>query len=473
MKAFFRKIKKKYRSLPKAKRVLTVTVIVLLLTGSVAGAASSWYWSRLGDTKGRLQVEWPEGDNDEILDIWEAFDENIINIALFGFDRTEARDEIYIAYRPDTIMVASINLETGEVDLVSIPRDTLVPIYNRGGGKDKINHSYYYGWDKAITGITDPDEQHKSGLNSVRQTVSMALNVPIHYWVSLDMDGVVEIVNIMGGVWYDVEHDVYTGHGNRVIEKGYQKLNGRQFLWYARTRDFYDGDLRRVQNQQNLLKATFEQFARANKLVKAPEVYLSMRNNVETNLTVEQMASLALFATRNIKPENIESHILPGRMAYGRPNERYTRANTYYIIDQQARAQMIYDIWGISVTPGATDVLLPPLPDDDGEEEEDDATLPEVPPGNGNGNGNGNGTGGDDNGDNGKDEDNECEFCGDPECTGDCQDQEDCDCGEPGCEGDCEDEEQCKKCGNNLEECTCDSDNEDENGEEDDNEADN
>lgn len=365
-----------FNSQSKKKRVLLLTSIFLLITVPLTGA---WYWQRLNDTKGRLipgDVEWPDNDDDGILDINEAFDENIINIALFGFDRNEARDETHDSYRPDTLMVAAVNLETGQVDVINIPRDTLVPIYDRGGGRDKINASYYYGWSTAITGLTDPQERHESGLNSVRQTVSMALNVPIHYWVSLDMDGVSEIIDILGGVWYDVETNVYTGHGNLVVEAGYQRLSGRQFLWYVRNRDFALGDIQRNKNQQQIMVAAFEQFSRANKLLKAPEVYMNMRNNVETNLTVEQMASLALFATHNIRPDNINTHIMPGSLGMGRMSENVSFSSWYYLIDQQARVELIKDIWGISVDPRPTDTLYPPLPD----EEPDDESEHDPPP---------------------------------------------------------------------------------------------
>lgn len=374
------KLKSWYKSLNKTKRIALLLAVVLVLTTGVAGATTWWFYNRFTDLdRAFSDIDW---GNSDFPDVDEVFEGRVLNILLMGFDRNEARDAIYSAFRPDTLMVAAINLDTGKVDLVSIPRDSLVPIYDRGGGRDKINHSYYYGWAASITGITDPDERHQSGLNSVVETVSMALKgVPIHYYVSVCMEGVMEIVDIMGGVWYDVPFDlIHHRTGEVLVTEGYQKLDGRQFLDFVRNRTFEGGDVRRTQHQQAILIAAFDQFKRANKLIHAPQVYMNMRNNLETNLTLDQIAALAFFATRNISAANITTHTMPGKFAYGRVHEGQTATNIYYLIDQQGRADLLKQVWGIDVQPDAPDKLLPRLrPDDEPVGDSEDFPVEEEP----------------------------------------------------------------------------------------------
>ena len=373
-----------FSALTKLKKTALILAVLLIISAGAAGATAYWYYHRISNLDRMFpDLNW-QGDEygEDFPDVDEVFDGRVLNILLMGFDRNEARDDIYAAFRPDTLMVAAINLDTGQVDLVSLPRDTLVPIYDRRGGRDKINHSYYYGWSSRITGITDPQLRHQSGLNSVVETVSMALKgVPIHYYVSICMDGVVEVVNIMGGVWYDVESNIYSNDGRLLVEEGYQRLNGLEFLYYVRNRQFEEGDVQRVQNQQDILIAAFDQFKKANKLVYAPQVYTSMRNNLETDLSLDQIAALALFATRNISSGNIHTHTIPGEFRYGRVHEGQASVNIYYIIDQQGRATLLKQVWGLNVAPDATDQLLPRRdPDDEPSDDSPDLPLEEEPP---------------------------------------------------------------------------------------------
>lgn len=373
------KFKRWYKSLTRTKRIAFLLAVFLLVTTGAAGATTWWYYNRISDLGNVFpELEW---NNQELPDVDEVFDGRVLNILLMGFDRNEERDDIYDAFRPDTLMVAAINLDSNKVDLVSIPRDSLVPIYNRGNGRDKINHSYYYGWSAKITGITDPDERHQNGLDSVVETVSMALKgVPIHYYVSVCMEGVVEIVDIMGGVWFDVPFDIIHNYTRRVIiEEGYQQLNGRQFLRFVRNRTFDGGDAQRTRHQQAIMVAAFDQFKRANKLVHAPRVYTSMRNNLETNLSLDQIAALALFATGNVSSGNIDTHTIPGEYGYGRLHDGQTAANVYYLIDHPGRADILKQVWGIDAEIDRADTLLPPLKPEEEPDGSNDPPADEPP----------------------------------------------------------------------------------------------
>ena len=105
------------------------------------------------------------------------------------------------------------------------------------GIKDKINHSYFHGYHYGKGKDRDAE-----GLRFTLETASSTLGgIPIHYYAAVDMDGVVYIVNAMGGVWYDVEEDLCDRHGNVKLAKGPQHLMGEQFLTYVRHRDDRSG----------------------------------------------------------------------------------------------------------------------------------------------------------------------------------------------------------------------------------------
>jgi LCP family protein required for cell wall assembly len=429
---FKKKVTQWFNGLSKAKKIAIFTLAFIIIFSSTAGAI---VWHRLSDVEGRfgdVLNPRPNPDDDDtsgmpkIIDIDEAFrDQKVLNILLIGFDRNAAREEIYDVFRPDTLMLASINLDSGRVDLISIPRDSLVPIYRRGGGVDKINHSFYYGWASS----NDEDLKDELGLEYTINTVRMALGgVPIHFYITIDMDGVVEAVNIMGGVWYDVPHDVVSSRGILHLRKGYQRLNGHQFLNYARNRQYVMGDIERTRVQQSLLVAAFSQFKQANSLIKAPQAMLSMRNNIQTNLSTEQMLSLALFATNRIDRDNIHQHTLEGRFASGRVWENQPYNNTYWIINNTKRAQLLKEIWGLNIRVEPDLALLPPRPaQDDKDDEKDVPAKPNKPadpdnqpsepdPGDDDqdedpvyDDGNGSGSGTDEDGDDDQDEDPVCD----------------------------------------------------------------
>lgn len=354
-----------FSSLSIIKKAALLLAVFMVISAGAAGATMWWYYNRITDLEKMFpELSWSvEGlEEADHPGVDEVFQVGVLNILLMGFDRNAARDEIHSSFRPDTLMVAAINLDTGRVDLLSIPRDTLV---SRGSSRGRINESYYYGWSTRHTGITDPEKRHRSGLEAVVQSVSQVLHgVPIHYYVALDMDAVVQIVDIMGGVWYDVERNIYHKDGRLLLPKGEQLLSGSQFLIYVRNRQFVMGDLRRVENQQNILIDAFEQFKQKGKLTWAPEVYLSVRDNVSTNLSVDQIAALAFYAASNIEKDSFHTYTLAGRIAFGRLSEQQTRSRYFYLLDQKYRADIVKAIWGLSVTPAPPDTLYPPLPDE-------------------------------------------------------------------------------------------------------------
>lgn len=269
-----------------------------------------------------------------------CFEGDTVNIALLGFDRNEGRDKRYRIFRPDTIMIAAINLRGAPtVSLVNIPRDSYVKIHVTGD-YDKINHSYMYGYDQP--GKEDP---HDGGIGNVIKTIEDFLGgIPIHYYVSVDMDGVAEIVDHLGGFYYNVDLDVRAdmGRGRLLLKKGYQHLNGKKFLRYVRYRGA-GGDLGRTQRQQKILIAAFRQLRRQGRLSELPSLYRTLKDNLETDLSLRQITALALLGA-GIEPESIKSYAFSGEMQFA-PRGKIDALN-YWVIDEKARVKLIREVFG-------------------------------------------------------------------------------------------------------------------------------
>ncbi len=330
-----------YQKVPVVKRRWFKVIVSILVSLAVIGIVGFGYMNKLASDKSSLQHEEDKFLNK--VNVYKGlnaainFDKNVINILVFGIDKSEAREEsgnFGDIYRPDTIMLVSLNIETKKVSMVSIPRDTYVPLYGNRG-KTKINACMYYG---SIYGSKDND--FDNGVDCLTQTVSALMGgVPIDYYVCIDMDVVVSVVNAVGGVEFDVPYNIY--YKNKLkVKKGTQILNGSEFLSLARDRYTAGSDIDRTKMQQKMLKALFDQVKSSNKLMSLPAIYNSVKENLYTNMSFEQITSLAATA-KDIETDNLETYTFPGY--YG------SRSGiSYWIINQAQRVALIKEIYGIN-----------------------------------------------------------------------------------------------------------------------------
>lgn len=343
------KIKQRRHLRKKRRKTFNIFIIVLVCLAAFALGGKTLL-NYFQDTAKILR---PPG-NDDTTDwknaIAKNFDKDIINFALLGFDRNKARDKIYTIYRPDSIMIVSINFKTKEISMASIPRDTYVKVHGRNI-YDKINHSYMYGYQKPGKG--DP---HLSGIKSTVRTIQDFLGgVPIHYYIALDMDAVEEVIDAIGGVYYDVDVPVRdrAGKGKLVVDKGYQLLDGKKFLEMIRFRAI-GGDTGRANRQQDALVAAFKQLKEKGKLTQIPKIYKSLNANIDTNLTVSQIGALALYGME-VDMDNIKTYLFEGSGQFAPLGE----IDIYYMVpDEQQRVRLIKEIFNVDV-PARAQINLP------------------------------------------------------------------------------------------------------------------
>lgn len=210
------------------------------------------------------------------------------NIALFGVDATSS-SQLYKNSRSDCMIIASINMETGEIKLVSVYRDTYLNI-NSDSKYRKANQAYSDGGAKqAIT-----------MLNS-------NLDLNITDFVTVGYQGLTDCIDGLGGIWIDVdsaelEHinnyqktiiqDVMPDYTYvEVTKTGYQLLNGLQASAYCRIRYTLGDDFKRAERQREVIKAIEEQAKQAD-LATLTTVFTKVLNNIYTSLDTDDVISM-------------------------------------------------------------------------------------------------------------------------------------------------------------------------------------
>ncbi|WP_445430195.1 LCP family glycopolymer transferase [Bacillus atrophaeus] len=203
-----------------------------------------------------------------------------ISILLLGVDERPGDKG-----RTDSMIVLTINPETKKSTMVSIPRDTRV--FMRSKNTDiKINAAYTY-----------------EGIEGTVQTVEQFLNIPINYYIKLNMEGFKDIVDAIGGI--TVNNDFpFTLEGVH-IPKGEQHIDGKVALKYARMRkEDPRGDFGRQQRQREIINQIVHEGAQLKSLKNYQGILTSLEKNIQTNLTLDKMIDIQSSykeAVNNIK----------------------------------------------------------------------------------------------------------------------------------------------------------------------------
>lgn len=178
----------------------------------------------------------------------------------------------------DGLILLTFNPQTLNITMMSIPRDSYVPISCRNNTKNKLTHAGWFGTD------------------CMMETIENVFDVEINYYVKINFKGVVGIVDALGGVTVDVPQQLCTDNSDRqgkiCIGSGIQNLNGEQALVLARNRyDLKLGDIGRGYNQQLLLKALLNKATEIKSVNTLLELLETVSNNLDTNLTTEEILS--------------------------------------------------------------------------------------------------------------------------------------------------------------------------------------
>lgn len=217
------------------------------------------------------------------------------------------------------MMLFNVDFESGEINILSIPRDTKIEINNKIA---KINSAHKIG-----------------GMTLTLSAINDILETDIEHYVKVDYQVVMDIVDKIGGVEIDVPflmqyNDPTTDPPlNIYIEKGFQVLDGKKAHDFIRWRksnsmsvQYADGDLGRIRTQQYFMTELIKQTLRAENITKLPSIAIAYFNNVETNLPLNTILN-GIKLAGNLDVENVKAYTLPGE-------DLYIDNISYYIQDK-------------------------------------------------------------------------------------------------------------------------------------------
>lgn len=256
------------------KVFLTIFAIVAALVVIAAGVGAKLYFDLSGSIKQtyeaveRKNTETKKRQQPVDLNKKEPFSVLLLGIDTGDLGRTEQG-------RSDTLMVATVNPNDNKTTLVSIPRDTYVDIVGYGT-QDKINHAYAFG-----------------GAAMSMDTVEKYLDIPIDHYVSINMMGIKELVDAVGGV--DVNNDLEFTYEGQNYAFGPIHLNGEEALGYIRMR-YEDprGDYGRQLRQRAVVEAVVKKVLTLDGVTQYRTILDAMEGNMKTDMNFNDMQKIAL-----------------------------------------------------------------------------------------------------------------------------------------------------------------------------------
>lgn len=216
------------------------------------------------------------------------------SVLLLGVDNVDLnRNDVG---RTDTMIVATVNPKNSQIKLVSIPRDTYVEIVGRNK-KDKINHAYAFG-----------------GASMSIATVEKLLDIPIDYYVEMNLKGLKELVDAVGGI--EVNNPFSFFYEKTYFSIGKLYLNGDRALKYSRMRyEDSEGDYGRQKRQQKIIEGISNKFKSINTLANYNHILDAIRGNIKTDILWNAM--YAIFVKNKLPFFKVESKYLMGEEFLG------------------------------------------------------------------------------------------------------------------------------------------------------------
>lgn len=258
----------------------------------------------------------------------------MMNILLIGVDEG--------GYRSDTIMLLSVDGYSNRVNILSIPRDTMVKA--DGYSIQKINA--LIGLGKEAVAKNKMDEPEELLISMVKKLTGL----PIHYFMSVDFKGFKEIIDAVDGVDfnvpYNMDYDDPVQNLHIHLKAGEQHLDGEEAHDFVRFRhnnngtapgEYVLGDEGREYWQQRFLKELIQQKCKAQYISKIDDIFRVVKENVRTNYTMKDLVN-HLDYLQEIKLDEIGSYQLPGQAEYIEPA-------WWYMCDKEATRELINEVF--------------------------------------------------------------------------------------------------------------------------------
>lgn len=268
-----------------------------------------------------------------------------LNILLMGIDAFENGGTTSgTTPHTDVMMLIAINFDENKVDLISLPRDTLTtaPGYY---GYYKLNGVFNVGLGGWKRPVGTSNELADGFLLTCRAAEEWMGGISIPYYYGLDFQAVIDIVDAIGGIDYDVDQRFTSMSGRHTYGKGMHHLDGDAVLGYLRIRNAADGlDSSRTARQRRMMVAIFKKLRNEGKLSQIPALINAANSGIYTNTTLSQTTALANYAA-NLDSNSIQTCSMFGDLGQVEYEWRYA------YVDQQNRLDIIREVFGIEAEP--------------------------------------------------------------------------------------------------------------------------
>ena len=186
------------------------------------------------------------------------------NIYISGID---TYGEISTVSRSDVNIIATVDMQNHKILLTNTPRDYYVQLHGTTGTKDKLTHAGVYGIDMSM------------------QTLEDLYDTNIDYYVRVNFNTLISLVDEIGGIDVYSDYAVTTLHYNVHVKQGWNHFNGKEALGYSRERYSYmDGDRQRGRNQQQVIEAIIKKVTESNDINMYMKLLNVLEKSMQTNM---------------------------------------------------------------------------------------------------------------------------------------------------------------------------------------------
>lgn len=266
--------------------LLTPLIILLVLFLAIVGYGAYLYY----EVKSNVDDNMHEQVSSNVIDADKTKEkiknkENL-NVLLLGID-----SESSVSGRSDAIIVMTLKPKEDKIQLVSIPRDTRTTIVGRGQ-EDKINHAHAFG-----------------GPDMAIETVENFLDIDIDYFARVNMDGMAELVDLVGPI--TVNNELNFSQGGDTFPVGNITLTGDQTMNFVRMRkEDPRGDFGRTDRQRKVIEGIIRSGAKIENVTRISDLLSVLGDNVSTNMTFGDMTKL--FQGYRKTASNFEDYQMQG-----------------------------------------------------------------------------------------------------------------------------------------------------------------
>lgn len=284
------------------KKIVLMSLSIFLLTVVAAGVYGN---SLLGFSLRETSKTFKSlDDNDDSIQPIDATEP--LTILLMGVDMDQAsRGGQWDGGRSDSMILVILNPTTNTTTMMSLTRDIMVEIAEPDGTSsgtiDKLNHSYSYG--QAPMAIA---------------TIEKMMDITINRYVEINMDGLVELVDALGGIevnntlGFPISISEYEPVYTAVVPEGKTLVNGNQALVYSRMRyDDPEGDIGRQKRQREVITAIVKKILNLDGLTQYKKILTTISNNMRTNIKITTSTIPSLLGYKDAL-SNLESYQLHG-----------------------------------------------------------------------------------------------------------------------------------------------------------------